>query len=587
MRSLLQSALSSRAQQRRGNILVLSAVFFVIVLGFAAFTIDIGYISVVKTQLQCAVDAATLAGAMELDSNGTQATVATNVKNAVMEVAALNRVGQSPGLVLDPDVDIQLGRQEWDTVQQQFVYQWGLDKTPYNIVRVDGRLDIVTNGTTTIDRRLPLFFAPVFGTQSAALTSTSIATFQPRDMMLVLDFSSSMNDDTEFGQIPVIGHSTVTNAITQMWGELGNPSYGNMPFTPSFLTVGGVPANGTIPHIDVTYKGTQVSITSTENISTVRLKFSNNNTQTFTNVNATTTTLQGTGGNANKRINNVWVLSGTNSNLSTEGWGEKFNVTQSNIITHLGLTTYPYSGGSWSDFINYVETSSNVNTAGFRYKYGTMCLINYWLEKYPSYSQCPDLWKCSAQPVTICKRASDTLIDYIVEVEAEDKLGLVIYSHSNTAGALLEHALTDDLNAVKPYYTQRQAGHYTGGTNIKAGMAVARQELEANARPQAFRMMVLMTDGLPNQGGADPYQAAIDQAYLCKNSKIRVMTVSVGADADTTLMQEIADITGGIHFEVPGGATFAEYQQALEDAFRSIAANRPLRLLPGAPAQQN
>lgn len=553
-------------------------------IGFAAFTIDVGYISVVKTQLQNAVDAATLAGAMELDSNGNQAIVATNVKNAVMEIAALNRVGQSPGLLLDPDVDIQLGRLEWNSEQQKLVYLWGLDKTPYNIVRVDGRLGVVNNGNSTVDRRLPLFFAPVFGAQSATINSSSIATFQPRDMMLVLDFSASMNDDTEFQQIPVVGQATVTNAITQMWGELGNPVYGNMPFTPSYLTVGGVPVSGTIPHIDVTYKGTQVTIASTQNISTVRLKFSNNNTQTFTGINSTTTTLSGTGGNAGKRINNVWVQSGTNANLSIEGWGEKFNLTQSDIITKLNLTTYPTAGGSWSDFINYVETSSYVNTAGFRYKYGTMCLINYWLEKYPSHSQSPNLWMCSAQPVTIAKRASDAMIDYIVDVEAEDKLGLVIYSHTNAAGAIKEKALTDDLLSVKPYYQQRQAGHYTGGTNIKAGMEVARQELEANSRPQAFRMMVLMTDGLPNQGGADPYQAAVDQAYLCKNAKIRVMTVSVGADADTTLMQEIADITGGLHFNVPGGATFEAYQAALEDAFRSIAANRPLRLLPGVPA---
>jgi len=585
MRNFFRHSQTPNYTRRLGNVLVLSAAFLVAMIGFAAFTIDIGYVAVVKTQLQCAVDAATLAGAMELDSDGDQVAVAQNVKNAVMEIAALNRVGQNPGLILDPDVDILLGRQEWDSVQNQFVYQWGMNHTPYNIVRVDGRLDIVTNGESTTDRRLPLFFAPVFGTQSAALTSTSIATFQPRDIMLVLDFSGSMNDDTEFKQIPQVAQSVVESSITQMWGELGSPVYGNMPFTPSYLTVGGVAENGTIPHIDVTFKGTQAVITSTQNISTVRLKFSNSNTQAFSNINNTTATLQGTGGNANKRINYVWVQSGTNANLSAEGWGEKFTFTDSQIVTHLGLPTYPANfGGSWSDFINYVNTSSYVNTAGYRYQYGAMCLVNYWNEKYGSYSSSPELWKCSAQPVTMVKHASDALVDFIVEVEADDKLGLAIYSHSNSAGALLESPLTDELNSVKPYYHQRQAGHYLGGTNIKAGMQVAREQLEGSARPHAFRMMVLMTDGLPNLGGSDPVAACITEANLCKDAKIRVMTVSVGADADTELMQEIADITGGLHFHVPGGATFEEYEDALEDAFRQIAANRPLRLLPGVPA---
>ncbi len=569
---------------RRGNVMLLSAALLVAMIGFAAFTIDIGYIAVVKSQLQNAVDAATLAGAMELDCNGDQTLVAQNVKNAVMEIAALNRVGTNPGLVLDPDVDIQLGRQEWNVAQQKFVYQWGAAYQPYNIVRVDGRLDVVSNGQTATDRRLPLFFAPAMGNETASLNSTSIATFQPRDMMLCLDFSASMNDDTEFQQIPVLGQSVVTNAITQMWQDLGSPAYGSMPFTPSYLTSQGVAASGTIPHISVTFKGTQASVTSTMNLTTVRLKFSNNNTQTFSSLSGTTGTFQGSGSNNNKRITNVWVLSGTNTNLSTEAWGEKFNFADSDIVTKLGLGTYPHPGGSWLEFVNYVNTSSYVNTAGFRYKYGIMCLINYWMETYPTASSSPGMWVCSAQPVTMVKNASDTLVDYIADVEADDRIGLSIYSHTNSTGAIKESGLTDNLSSVKTLYRQRQAGHYTGGTNIKAGLQVARLELEQNSRPMAYRMIVLMTDGLPNLGGTNPTQAALDEATLCKNSKIRVMTVSVGADADTSLMQQIADITGGLHFSVPGGATFAEYEANLKDAFRQIAANRPLRLLPGVPS---
>lgn len=576
-------ALYSRSKMlftRRGNVLVVSAAFLVFVLMFAAFTIDIGYIAVARTQLQNAVDAATLAGAMELDSNADQTVVATKVKDAVMEIASLNKVGNQPGLILDRDVDIELGRQDWSTSSQSFVFSFGANATPYNIVRVTGRLTQTNTASGTVDRRLPLFFAPVLGTEKTSLETGSVATYQPRDMMLVLDYSASMNDDTEFLSIPALGSSAVTSGITQMWNDLGSPAYGNMPFTPGFLTVGGTAANGTIPHVDVTFKGTSVSVESTLPLTTVKLKFSNGNVQTYSGLTANSGTFTGSSPNNNKRITNVWVQAGTNVNLSNEAWGEKFNFTDSDIITHLGLGTYPYSAGSWSDFINYVNTSSYVNTAGFRYKYGSMCLINYWMEGFPQNSQTPGLWVCSAQPLTLLKNSCDTLVDYIDNVEADDKIGLAIYSHSNTAGAIKESGLTSNYASIKPLYRQRQAGHYTGGTNIYAGMKVAREELEANARPSAFRMMVVMTDGLPNQPSNNPSGLVVTEAYNCKNSKIRVMTVTVGVEADTALMQQVADITGGIHFNVPGGASFSAYEQALKDVFQKIAANRPLKLLP-------
>jgi len=44
-------------------------------------------------------------------------------------------------------------------------------------------------------------------------------------------------------------------------------------------------------------------------------------------------------------------------------------------------------------------------------------------------------------------------------------------------------------------------------------------------------------------------------------------------------MQQIADITGGQHFNVPGGQPVADYAQELRDAFREIAADRPVTLI--------
>lgn len=546
---------------------------------FAALSIDIGYVAVSKAQLQAAIDAATLAGAMELDSNGDPSTIETKVKDAVEEIAGLNSVATWDGLLLDRDDDIELGRRDWDVANQTYVFKFGPTATPYNIVRVTGRYDFIDTDNGSVDRRIPVFFAPAMDHDKVSMRLSSIATFQPRDVMLVQDYSGSMNDDTEFKSTDSLGINAITTSITSMWTALGNPVYGSMPFTPDWLTVSGVPEDTEtgIPHIDVEYRGDEVHVTSTMALSKVVLKDKNGYYLTYDNLSGTSGTFAD-----NRQIRQVWVLSGSNAVLNGTGNGEQFDFYDGDIESYLDLdiVNYPHPSGSWSDFINYVNTSGNVNEAGFRYQYATMCLINYWNEKRAKYSQTPGLWVCPTQPLEASKNAADELINYIQEVSADDRLGLSIYTHINSDGAILESGLTSDLEAVRPLYRQRQASHYDAMTNIGAGMKVAREELEANARPNAFRMMVLLTDGVANRpsGYAEAY--AISQANLCEDAEIRVMTISLGLNADTFLMQQIADITGGQHFNVPGGGTIEEYETQLKEVFRQIAADRPLRLLP-------
>ena len=93
-------------------------------------------------------------------------------------------------------------------------------------------------------------------------------------------------------------------------------------------------------------------------------------------------------------------------------------------------------------------------------------------------------------------------------------------------------------------------------------------------------MIVLITDGVANRPSGNAEQWAIDQANLCKTSKIKIMAIALGLGADEELMEELATITGGEHFVVPGGGTIAEYEADLMEVFQEIAADRPLKLLP-------
>ena len=568
-----------RTNVRHGTILVLTAVLMIVLLGFVALTVDSGFIQLTRTQLQSAADASALSGALELSGTDDPALVRANASREIVQTAAMYRAGDRASVTIDPAADITFGKLVWNGTSQNYSIQWGLDATPYNVVKVRAMRTIGAGG----DNRLPLFFAPAFGSQSADVGAEAIATFQPRDIMVVLDFSGSMNDDSCLGVISKLGRSAVESNLQTMWTQLGSPVYGNLTFTPQYAMLKGRAASGLIPHIDVTYKRTSVAVASTLALQTVKLKFSNGGTQTFSGLTGLLGTFSGTGGNASKDITNCWVISGSNASLSSGNLGEQFDFTLANIKSALGLTSpYPYPGGSWDEYIQEVQKSSNnIKAAGYRDMFGYLTWIEYLQTQRYSSADTPDLWKTSEQPVGVMKDAVGEFTDYLVEMEAEDYVGLSIYTHTNSTGAILEHGLSKNLDQIKDTTQHRQAGHYKPGTNISAGMSLARYELTQHARPRSSRLMVLMTDGEANEPGdaATAKAAVISEANLAVANKIKILTISLGAGADTSLMQQVADITGGVHFNVPGGSSIAAVQTQLDKVFREIANSRTLKLI--------
>lgn len=573
----------SELRRRRGAIAVLAAFFLIVVFAFAAFTVDIGFISLTKTQMQAAADAAALSAAMELTSSSDPATVRANAQAAAQDVAAGFKNGDRSSVSLNSATDITFGKQV-SLGNGQYQTTWGNDQTPYNLVKVQVRRGTETGSNgQTVDNRLPLFFGPAIGTTKSSLTTTAIASFQPRDIILVLDFSGSMNDDSCLGAISKLGRSYVESNLQTMWTQLGSPVYGNLTFTPKYATLSGLPVSGTMPHIDVTYKRSSVVVTSTSALKKVTLQMSGNRTQTFSGLTATTGTFQGTGSNAGRDITACYVESGTNTNRSAGGLGELFQFTSANIKTALRLTgTYPYPGGSWDDYISKSQSSSGaIKDAGYRDQYGYLTWMHYLQYYYYSAADTPDLWKTSEQPVTSLKDAVDLFVTFLEDSDGGDTLGLSIYTHTSTTGAILEHGLSTNLEQVRTTTRQRQAGHYVGGTNISAGMSVARSEFAAHARARSEKLMVVMTDGQANLPGSSTQarNAVLTEATNAKNAGIKIVTVTVGIDADTDLMQQVADITGGECFIVPGDQSVAGVQAQLLEVFRRIASSRPLKLV--------
>jgi Flp pilus assembly protein TadG len=168
----------ARRHKRRGAMVVLIAFALMLIFAFLAFTVDIGWLTVTKTQLQNAADSAALGSAMNLiqgfgpGATMNQATVTATADNAGVTAAAANRAGDVNSVYCNATRDVQLGQYQWSGTA--WTMNWGV--TPYNMSRVTLHRDQAGTGG---DRSLPLFFAPVLGDKTANLQASATAAMLP------------------------------------------------------------------------------------------------------------------------------------------------------------------------------------------------------------------------------------------------------------------------------------------------------------------------------------------------------------------------------------------------------------------------
>lgn len=459
----------TRRPTRRGATLVLVALLIAFIVGMCAFAIDLGYIMLVRTELQNAADSAALAGAGAMVQGQAEA------EQEAIRFALLNDAPVRP--LAAQNVALVFG--EWDRDRREFS---GGGAQPSALL------------VTVRSASQPFFFGRIFGQQSFTSEASAVATFQPRDIVLVLDYSGSMCFDSQFHSMSRLGRSSVEASLLTIYQELGSPTFGSMRWTPQYIASGRV----------------------------------------------------------------------------------------STVKSTLGLTrvAYPYPGGSWDEYISYVLSDNDVIRAGYHKKYGYLTWVNYLQSERGSHAETPALANTSEQPVTALKNATDVLLDELAENSPNDRVAVSIYTASDGT-AILESALTHVYDDISAIVRARQAGHYQPYTNIYDGLRTGRLELEANARPGAKKVLVLMTDGQANRpsNSSTAVRRLREEAQICADHGLPIITIALGVDADTALMAEIANTTGGTYFEVPGGRSVSDYQADLIEVFRRIAADRSLQLV--------
>ncbi|VAX42020.1 hypothetical protein MNBD_PLANCTO02-1863, partial [hydrothermal vent metagenome] len=203
-------------KKRKGAILVLAAMVLVMVFSFVAFTIDTGYMTVVKTELQATADAAAMGSISEMkDGNAA-------VRAMAQKIGLANTAGGKP-INID-NVDIQLGI--YDMNAKTFT----VSVNGANAVKVIARV-----------KNEKFFFAPIMSKKDFNMSTTAISMLNPRDIIFAIDLSGSMNDDTEpCWSTDIInstfasqGYPTVANDLmTDIFTDFG---YGTYPGTYNYL----------------------------------------------------------------------------------------------------------------------------------------------------------------------------------------------------------------------------------------------------------------------------------------------------------------------------------------------------------------
>ncbi len=140
-----------------------------------------------------------------------------------------------------------------------------------------------------------------------------------------------------------------------------------------------------------------------------------------------------------------------------------------------------------------------------------------------------------------------------------DRIGLIMFG----SNAYVQTPLTLDHKTVQHFLDEATVG--LAGRSTAIGDAIGLGVKRLRSRPEASRVLILLTDGENSAGVVDPIEAA----SLAAQNDIRIHTIGIGSgrrgrnELDERSLTEIATVTGGRYFR-------ARNQQELETIYGEI-----------------
>lgn len=564
---------SNLLAQRQGVIVVLTGFLLCVIFAFVSLSVDSGRVVLTETEMQNAVDAAALAASQEITAAiyaAGQGEGPANLDSNSIAVASARtmaaQVAQANGVYIDPASDVYFGKRGYDAGTGTWPIQWGVG--PFNVVKVVARK--TNTDASAPDAELPLAFGWAVGKESVPIQTTATAFVEARDLVLVLDFSGSMNDDSSLDGS--LSASQKDAALDNIWNALRSsgvcwPNTSQQKFTATFGNINSA-------------AGTYVSSSTTSTVlSTLKLNQRN--------------------GDGTPKF--PFPQAGRNANGTPK--------SRPNAST---------SDSLWTGYINYVKALSGT----YNKKYGYRTLMSYLQVERERWTESEDLWRAPCYPYTAVKDGASLFLGFLTDLDFGDEVGLVSYAdyavredtHSDGEVNidLSSDPISTDYESIDDIQRRHQAAHYASYTNTGDGILKGRELLlgadndpndDGHARYGARPTMIVMTDGLANRkpanwslpgnfdwakwtdydGDGSPNYTTSDsnkqyafwEATECVRRGVTLHAIGVGNSADSDLLRAIAHAGSGIFISVPGGTSIAQMEEEMLEAFSQIAAKVP------------
>ena len=158
------------------------------------------------------------------------------------------------------------------------------------------------------------------------------------------------------------------------------------------------------------------------------------------------------------------------------------------------------------------------------------------------------------------QNALDVFLSELDQTSQRERISLTVYSTQERKRV----DLTDDLQLIRDAFAQETPNGFTAiGQGLESGLDSIVND--AGARPFALKSVIVMTDGRQNRGVSPDIVVQDAEA-----AGVTVHTITFSEGANQALMEEVADIGGGIHLH-------ADNNEELLEAFQTIA--RQLQVL--------
>src|SRR5581483_11828205 len=158
-------------------------------------------------------------------------------------------------------------------------------------------------------------------------------------------------------------------------------------------------------------------------------------------------------------------------------------------------------------------------------------------------------------------RVKASLLALVSQMRDSDVISITVFD--SRAQVLLPASRLTDRDYVNRLIRSIQPG---GATNLYAGLMLGYNEVEKNYRKGITNRVILLTDGIANQGVTDPTEIAHDSLQF-NNAGIDLSTIGVGLDLNRDLLSLLAKSGRGLFHFV---AQSEDIQKVFVNEFQSL-----------------